>query len=55
MNLQDSQTNIVEQPKVCDEPDKYLNGNILLIARVAWIVLALFILTLNVVMLPLPS
>jgi lipoprotein signal peptidase len=52
MNLQQSQTSIVEHADARKEAEIPLHGRWLDIARVGWIVLTLLILTLNVAMIP---
>jgi len=52
MNLQQNTTSTFEHPGARKEVGIPLHGGFLLIARVGWIVLTLFILTLNVAMIP---
>ncbi|HEY6539298.1 MAG TPA: hypothetical protein VIZ18_00095 [Ktedonobacteraceae bacterium] len=52
MNPQQSPTSTVERPDVRHGSETLLHGRWLFIARVSWIVLTLFLLTLNAVMIP---
>jgi hypothetical protein len=52
MNLQQSPTITVERPGARNESETRLRGRWLLIARVSWVMLTLFLLVLNVVMTP---
>jgi len=52
MNLQQSPTITVERPGARNESETRLQGRWLLITRVSWVVLTLFLLTLNMVMIP---
>jgi hypothetical protein len=52
MNLQQSQTSNVVYSEASKDAEIPLQGRWLLIARITWIVLTLFILTLNIVMIP---
>ncbi len=52
MNLHPGSTINIERPDMRYESETRLHGRWLLIARVSWIVLTLFILTLNAVMIP---
>ncbi|HXZ04473.1 MAG TPA: hypothetical protein VEH81_06540, partial [Ktedonobacteraceae bacterium] len=52
MSLQQSIESVAEHPDERKEPEMSLHGSGLLIARIAWIVLTLIILTLNIVMIP---
>src|SRR5712692_7472208 len=52
MNLQQNPTITVERPDVRNGSETRLHGRWLFIARASWIVLTLFLLTLNAVMIP---
>jgi hypothetical protein len=52
MNAQRSSTSTLEHPAARNGPEIRLHGGFLLIARVIWMVLTLFLLVLNVVMTP---
>ena len=52
MNLQPDSIIKIEYSSMHDRPEMRLHGRLLLIARISWIVLALFIVTLNAIMIP---